>query len=681
MKQKQIKKMMALLLAAALGLSACGADQTEVKESTPTSAEKVDIPSAGKEEDTVKPYWEMLTDVSDSSELPDWTGDTLEINIWHAGGTGMHEGYFDVTAENVYYKELERVTGIKINWDECFDNGGNNIDAKLPMVVASGDMPTIIVGNDISNQLNELYKNGYLANLTEYYEKGYLDSYTEYWYPTDVFDAPIYSKLRDEKGEYYLVQWGSSGVGSVFSQTEAAGYELAEFDESYWNTYYTTPQNRLGYSNANGIIWVRDDIVKALYPNALTMDEIEAIYMKGEGFTEAQLYDLGLETMDDFVEFLRDVQDLLSTGKYVDKNGKQVKVTYGPHTETDNWTYGTILPSFVQGMTGFDYFSYFDRNATSASEFLKRTIDCDEYVDYLKAMNTLVREDIISKDSLLDNSAMNQEKIVNHAYAVTYFNKMNGDSGRGDGYRYRPIWVKCMPGEEIQAVKASSLSSYLGICGKGLKDEQIEQIIHMINYANSAVGLKCQCWGPASAGLFTEDAEGNRTFTNQEVAAHLLNGEGDGEIVKKLGLHKSSGSFDAFSFASGNTLILFRPSYAAAENKERQAKSAWQYYSSGAQQFEIDVINDRFIANRGIDVYGTGQVIEGLQTFWKARAGFEDQMKKVLVAEDDAAFETQLTKLRQYADANGFTKETMKKFSEWWTEQNEVNLKAAGKLK
>lgn len=685
MKRNELTKMLALVLAAALGLSACGAQQTDVKESSQKSAEqKETATSTATSVEQVKKeraYWEMLNEVSDSSELPDWTGETLEINIWYAGGTTRHEGYFDVTEDNVYYQEFERVTGIKINWDECYDNGGNNIDAKLPMVVASGDMPTIIAGHDIGNQMRELYDNGYLLDLTEYYEKGYLDAYTEYWYPMDVCDATIYSKLRTEDGKYYLIQSGSSGVGSVFSQVEAAGYELEEYDEDYWYTYYSKPSNRLGYTNANGITWVRDDILKAIYPDALTMDEIEEIYMSSESFTEEQIYDIGLETMDDFMEFLRKVQEEVATGKYVDKNGKQVKITYGPHTETDNWTYGTVLPSYIQGMTGFDYFSYLDRNATEASEYVKRTIDCEEYVDYLKSVNTLVREDIIAQDSMLDNSAMNQEKILNHSYAVTYFNKMNGDDGVGDGYRYRPIWVKCQVGEEIQAVKALSLSSYMGICGDDLSDEEVEQIVHAINYANSSVGLKCQCWGPASAGLFTEDADGNRTLVNEEVAAYLLKNEGDGANVKKLGLHVSGGSFDAFNFASGNTLILFRPDYAAAINKEKKEGEAWQYYTPGVLQFEKDARNDRFLAAKGIDVYGTGQVNEDFQTFWKARAGFEDQMKKVLVAEDDVAFETQLTKLREYADNNSFTKEAMAEFSEWWAEQNAVNLKAAGKMK
>lgn len=680
MKRNKLTKLMAFMLVTSMGLSACGVQNADVEESSQSaSAEKSELAVPSEETSEAKPYWEMLNDVSDTSELPDWEGDTLEINIWYAGGTAMHGGYFDVTEDNVYYNEIERVTGVKINWEECFDNGGNNIDAKLPMVIASGDMPTIIMGHDINNQMKELYENGYLLDLTKYYENGYLDQLTEKWYPMDTFDEQIYSMLRTEEGEYYRIQFGGNGLSKTFETAEAAGYNLEEFDAEYYNTYYSSPRTRIGYTTTSAV-WVRDDIVTALYPDALTMDEIEDIYASGADFTEEQVYDLGLESFDDFVEFLQDVQDLVLSGEYVDKNGKQVKVTFGPHTETDNWTYGVQLPSLIQGAFGFDYFSYLDRNATEESEFIKRTIDSEEYVEYLKGMNGLVRDDIISQDSLLDNAAMYDEKLVNHSYAVTYVYNMAGEKGMGDGYRYRPVWIKNEVAEEIQAVQASKLKSYMGISGEDLSDEEVEQIIHMINYVNSTVGMKCYCWGPATAGFFTEDADGNRTLTNDELYNYLVLKQGEGENVKKWGIYTGVNAFDACSLATGG-ITLLTPNYLAKGTMDRVEADAYLYFSPAVFEFETAAKNDVFLSASGIDVYGTGQVIDGLATFWKSRAGFEDQMKKLLVAEDDAAFEEQLTKLREYADRNAFTKETMQEFSEFWAEINTQNLKAAGKLK
>ena len=675
MKRNKLTKTLAFALAAVLGLSACGAEKTNVKESSQTSTEQKETVVSTEQVPEEKAYWEMLNEVSDSSELPDWPGETLEINIWYAGGTTVHEDYWKVDENNVYWNEIERVTGIKVNWEECYDNGGNNIDAKLPMVIASGDLPTMIVGHDIQNQMEEMFENGYLVDLTQYYEAGYLDSLTEKWYPMDVLDAQIYSKLRTEDGKYYKIQFKYDGVTEMYDIIEAAGYDIEEYDAEYYNTYGTTPKTRNNMVNYN-CIWVRDDIVTALYPNALTMDEIEELYMNGATFTEEQIYDLGLEDMDDFIEFLYDVQDLIESGNYVDKNGNKLNVTYGPHTETDNWTYATNLPNYIDGMFGFDYFSYLNRNATDASDLVKRTIDSEEYVEYLSKINALVRADIIAQDSMLDNSAMNNEKILNHRYAVTYYNNMSDEKGMGDGYRYRPIFVKGEVGEEIQAVSAKSLSSYMGIFADGLKDEEVEQIVHMINYVNSVVGLKCKAWGPASAGLFTVDANGTRTLTDEKLYGELVLQNGETELTKKYGFYSK-----LFSFVGTQGGGLVSPRYQELPKLEKNIKTAYLYFNPGVLQHETDAKNDVFLAAKGIDIYGTGQVIEDLQTFWKARAGFEDQMKKVLVAEDEAAFEAQLTKLREYADNNSFTAEAMKEFSEWWAEQNEANLKAAGKLK
>ena len=58
-----------------------------------------------------------------------------------------------------------------------------------------------------------------------------------------------------------------------------------------------------------------------------------------------------------------------------------------------------------------------------------------------------------------------------------------------------------------------------------LTDEQVEQLVHAISYMASPVGKKCFVWGPASAGLFTEDENGYRTFTDAAVEANVIYGE------------------------------------------------------------------------------------------------------------------------------------------------------------
>ena len=174
----KLAKIMALLLALCICLSACAGtasvteDTSNGNTASDSSKTNSDAATNGTEESTEN-YWDMLDSVSDTSELPDWTGETLEVNYWWAAA--QSSSYTDLpSADDVTLKEFERVTGVRFLNDECIDNGGDSYGAKLPMVLASNDLPTMIVGYDMDNQLKELYDNGYLADLSQYFTDGSL---------------------------------------------------------------------------------------------------------------------------------------------------------------------------------------------------------------------------------------------------------------------------------------------------------------------------------------------------------------------------------------------------------------------------------------------------------------------------------------------------------------------------
>ena len=278
---KKVTRAASLALAAMLCLGACGntAKQTEENKTVEKTSE---VASNSTEEVTVKPYWELLDEVSDTSELPDWDGETLEVKVWFAAGTGTTIEAIPET--DVAFKEFERVTGVKFNVDESFDNGGNNIDAKLPMVVGSGDYPTMILGYDIDKQFAELYENGYLADLTEYYKDGTLDQLTK-WLPLEEMDTLVYKNAKAEDGSYYLIPNGDKPASTV-NAWKTAGYFPEEiYDAEYFALYGATPSMSTGRSGGHAFM-VRTDILEALRPDALTMKEIQDLYVKNGTFTE-----------------------------------------------------------------------------------------------------------------------------------------------------------------------------------------------------------------------------------------------------------------------------------------------------------------------------------------------------------------------------------------------------------
>lgn len=682
MKSNTLKRLLALVLALVLclGLIACSATTEETAKTDDTAksddSTSTTTPADTTTEETVN-YWDLLDSVSDSSELPDWTGETLEVNVWIAGGTDASFGI--VSDDNVVLKEFERVTGVKFNVDECYGNNGETIDAVMPRIITGGDLPTVIAGWNIGSQMRELYDNGYLADLTGYYDNGDL-SWVEYWADMDKYDDVLWADARTEDGTYYLIPQGQRQM-NYYGQIDP---EIAEFDIEYYNMYGATPTNASGLNWSN-ILYVRDDILQALYPDAKSMDEIKELYVANGTFTEEEIYDVELNSAEDFYEMLYAIKELLASGDYTSLAGGEVEVTYGPNSETDNWNWMYYLPQTVNGFASeTDYFVAFDRTADDESSVLKRAIDLPQYKDWMQNLNKLVNDDVISQNSLVDNSATFNEKLTNGNYAVIYgdtatVRACNVDGSEG-GWSYRPVWVNTPIDETFGGISTGSSETYYGIFKDTLTDEQLDQFIHAINYSYSVVGQLNFMWGPASAGLFDTDESGNRYFTNEDVVANIFGGEDNGAAAK-YGLRGNYGSESAFipaptSYAAN---ILMAPKYVAASQNDRDAADAVKYFTPAILAGKSRAENAT-ILNKDSHAYSYGMNFEDMQEFWTARTGFEDQMKKVMAATPDN-FETAYQALITFCEENNLTAESIQEFNDNFVAVNHDILVSEGVLK
>lgn len=677
MKRKKLTKTFAVLLSSCMLLSACGSTKdpsqgSEVNNSTSQSVSESSV------EPEVKNYWEMLDEVSDTSELPDWTGEKLEVTIWNAAGTDA--SFYEARESNVVLKEIERVTGITFNVDGCYGNGGDTIDAKLPRVIASKQLPTLIYGYNIDAQLNELYDNGYLVNLTPYYENGYLDHYL-YWAPLEEMKDLLYSVARAENGDLFLLP-NTTGIEAYW---EAANYYPEEYNAEYYNTYGKTPTSAVGHATQNAI-YVREDILKALYPDALTLADIEQIYVDKGSFTEEQIFDVDMKSAEDFYKFLRDVKELIKTGDYVGKDGKPMEVTYGPDSGTDNFQWLTILPRAIKGWTAnTDYFVTSDRSVENSDNLLEYGFSSDEYVQFMRELNALVNEDVISQNSMVDNNATFKEKYQNGHYAVVYGDNWPSPytlDGGEDGWHYRPIWLDVPTTVDFGGYNALPQKTYYGIFKGDLSDEQVEQLVHMVDYLSSEVGILLQKWGPASAGLYVEDENGNRSYTDEEMITLVYEGTNasDTEVQVNTGIDAGKGANRPFAmFPCMNGGKTYDPEYLNRANMPRVADKATVYYNPGTLPGQSTAENSVSVKS-GCQAYGLGMKVEGIAEFWTARDGFEKQLKKLIVVKPDK-FDEELKNTIQYCEDNSLTEETLKEFNDLFIETNRAELKAAGLVK
>lgn len=657
--KRNLARVAALLLAALLCLTACSGPIGPSSQGTEYQGPK---------------YWEMLDSVSDTSELPSWEGETLEVSVWFAAASSTVIGTIPET--DVCFKEFERVTGVKFDVDRCFDNGGTNIDAKLPMVIASKDLPTLIMGYDIKKQCIELWEEGYLADLTEYYEDGTLDQVLKYMPFDDAYNY-VYTNYADEDGNMFLLPNG--GTSNTVNVWEAIGYEHEDYDPVYFATYGMSPTNYNGM-NSNKAVLVRDDILTALFPDAMTMKEIEEIYLEKGTFTEEQIFDLGMDSPEDFWEMLYDIQELVETGNYVGVDGKPVEVMAGPHTETDNWYWMVNLPNAINGAPdGTEYFISADYNAENENELLSYAYSSDYYVNWMKQLNKLVCDDVIAQSSLLDSSATFNEKCKNGHYAVLYGGQYYPYGDKNDeGWSYRPIYVDT-PYNYSNYGGFSNVqhSDCIGVFEDTLNDAQMDQLMHAINYLHSEVGIKNFYWGPRSAGLFTEDENGNRSYTMPELVDCMITGVDNG-YATDYGIYNTSVAVPLYSLRPmGLAQVIYQPKYLSAGTAERIAVDANRYFCPGTLEGH-SLADNATILPMTNHIYQSGLDIEGIQQFWDARAGFENQMKKVVAALTDEEFERELQELYTYAEQNGLDEDTLQEFTDKFMEANLDALKEAG---
>lgn len=668
MKNKKIKQLFALVMASALCLTACGNEQSSSLTSTSENTNSSASVSEESQQPEVKNYWEMLNEVSDSSELPDWTGEKLVVNIWNAGGTDAVWG--TLSDNNVVMKEIERVTGVVIDVDNCFGNGGDNIDAKLPKLIASKDFPTIIYGWDIDKVLNDLWENGYLADLTEYYMDGTLD-HMLHWLPLEEFEECLYTYLKDEDGKYFALP--KVNVGSYLL---TAGYNPEGFDAEYFKKYSSTPgdQTNINYTQAFAI---RDDILKAMYPDAHTREELDEIYLENGSFTREQIYDIPLKSPEDAIDFLYEVQAFLEENEFVGIDGKRVETTYGPHTGTDNWGWMYFLPTLVREYPRCDYFSVAEVN-NEDDLLIEWAINSEPTIEWMKTLNKLVNDNVIIKDSLVDNQATYDEKIKNGHYAVTYgMNAMNIHKDQDVDWTYRPIWVDYDAYTQYYYFKGMSQRYNYAVFKDSVPEDQMDQLMHYFDYMSSEVGVNVMLWGPASAGLFEEDAEGNRSFVNEELHDAMIN-QIDSKLPMEYGLMSDGMSEEAFEMYLGCGIDGFlKPRFLVTSELPRDNTQTLRYFTPGTLPGE-HVDENAYQCKVDQLVYSLGQSVDGLKTFWAARTGFENQLKKVIVAGTEAEFDSQLKVLRQYAEENGLTDETLKEYNDLFVEKNYDLLKKQG---
>ena len=564
----------------------------------------------------------------DSSEMPDWTGKQLDLTMWYANGSYSAKRN-KVSENDVVSPEWQRVTGVKFS-DASFDNNGDTQDAKISKIIATGEWPDVIAGcqgnvltslieEDMLWDLTDLIPR-YMPNLSALMENGFMASTRE--------DGKIYEVDMSPAIDYAYPDISAD----ILVRTQA-------------------PQANAAY------VWVKDDILKMIKPEAYTYDEIVSKYqVNGGKFTEEEILNAAFNSKEEFYKFLRDIKALgLKVGN------REIYPTYA-FSGSDNWDF---MSSLAGALNGFgcnpakfseNYFTYYDVKSGKVELMLEQPF----FKEILREFTNLVNEDVICEDSIVDNRAAFEEKCANGQYAILYGSTapdIQTLNNNAQGYKFRPVIIN-IPLDTTRFVpmvdKLSGGTRYAFMKNE-ISEGDLAQVLRAFDFMLTDVGQKLTQWGPKSAGLF-EETENGRRFTNKELEAQAVYGEAN-DTQLKYGLDNKQW-----------------PGYPAGVNRWKPAYiydfvpnvTRLPYFYSPGMYAPVEVV-----PSIAPSVWKFTAHIDDISKAWDARTAIESAMTKILTATNEQEFETLYKKMVDVAKRNGLTSETIAEADEYW--RNVVN--------
>ncbi|MBB6735572.1 hypothetical protein [Cohnella zeiphila] len=579
------------------------------------------------------------TDIKDSSDLPAWTGKQLNLKIWLDHGTGGTYAGARKYKDDPVTNEIARVTGVKIDLDNSFDNGGNSTGAvKMGMLAATNNWPDLILDGD---EMNSLVDNGKLYDLTDLlpqYAPNLMKKIPQTL--STVWDMP--NVKQDGKVFMAPVSIYENALPELYPDLDPADYPLP---------------------HSMGYIYVRDDILKKLYPQAKTEQEIQDLYMQKGKFTKEDILDVPIHSTEDFISFLYNIQKLGI------KEGNQEVSPFFVYSGQDNWNLMTMLFSSLYGGSspGGDnsYFTYWDKTTDHLEWGFKQPY----FKDLVKQMNQLLRDGVASKEAMVDPYNVFQQKLNNGLYAVSYgflAPDNHALAAAGKPYRYRKVFLD-IPRNDDKFIFASALPgarTRVGIFKDAVAEEDLPQVLRWLDFLSSDAGEKLWFWGPRSTGLFDEKEDGTRVYKDKALEAQMVYNK-QGTLAQQYGLELSNGSNDDRTMSDYISFTGRGRFYPGTwYDKQRSPDEADTYFDMG--RVERAPSTDTLKPN----IYSFTSQVPEADKAWKARQAFEDALTKVLVAKDDNQFEKLFNDFLATAEKNGYTDELKDKIDAAFREAN-----------
>lgn len=529
----------------------------------------------------------------------------LDLTVWSTQGSDF---VAPVTAkDNLVEKWLIDKTNVRIK--NAYGNGGGQWESVLARLIAGDNFPELVAcgGGQGPVHFGKIAEADKIWELTPEMLKTY---------------APdIWEKVPDAMWERIKVNGKIYGIPYNFPKT--ADEEFADHLSAY-------QREDAAMSEAVSVgtdLWIRDDILKMLYPDAKTWDELVALLNEKNEPIGDELYDVPIESTEDLVKLFRDIKDLNL------KVGERPVYAFG-YSSVDCWVPYAQLGAQMAGYVGRNYITTWD---TAKKEIVVPLLG-DTIKEVALTQNRLIREKVFDPESLVIPTAQFKEKLLNGEYAVAvlssvdhppYINETLEKAGKP--YRYRPLYTNVPAMEGYGPVKTpTTWGSAVGIL-KTVKEEDIPQILNWMNIQFTDEWEEVRYWGPKEAGLYKDNEDGTREFLNDELNKKYIRGESHSLNEEDCyGLYGNAGLFSISFMVTGK----YEPK---AYNDVRKFVLV---PSAGGRLSADSPLRQKAVEAPPFDAWSAEYAeLETVSDFWSSRSQWEDPFKLVLAAESDEEFE------------------------------------------
>lgn len=554
----------------------------------------------------------------------------LALTAWYTQGTDFTPG--NEVKDNVVQKYVYDKT--KVRFENIYGNDGGQWDTKLSRLLTGNNMPHVVIcgAGQGPTHVAKLVKAKQLWEITDEMLEQYAPNVKKR-IPADLLDG---FKIN---GKLYGLPF------SIIGNDTTTQPNCSEEDIQYINECKSSQSidETMGLN-------IRDDILKMIYPEAKTWDEIVALVEQTNGPIADELFDTGINTTQDYIDFMYKIKDMKLT-----ENGKDV-YAFG-YSGGDNWEALTYLGGDMMGYAGQYY--------TGAWNIVKDEenilLDDDIVKEAAKVQNKMIRDGVIDPESLMHTSEMFKEKVNNGQYAIcsaSYAGGLNTVNAAlekaGKSYRYRPFYVNIPNLEEYKPGKTKSSWTFSIAFTQELTEKQLIQMLNWMNVCFSDEFEEVFYWGTKEDGLYTENEDGIRTYNDDRFTERFEKGNNAAlEIADTKGIGINNGAAGTW--------------YACATNTSRWEPGIYNHnyqisVYNAVRKFRVD---SEHIIQTVVPAYNPWSSefaeLDSVITYWAKREQWENPFKLAFASKNDEEFETKwndaLKKLNEIVNVDEMCKE------------------------